>query len=205
MPFYFLQGLSLGFPAGVSPGPFLAFLLSQTLQRGWRRAIWLPLAVLVTNGPIVIIVLLTLARMPGWFIRVLQIAGGLLLLYLAWRAFQVLRKPAQAAALPANPRQAGRGAFLEAVAVSGFNPSAWLFWSTVGGPLVLESLAISAGHAMAFILGFFLTLVISQAGYILLFATASRIDPRLTRALNIASAVALLLIGLYRLGQGLVG
>ncbi|MBI1880094.1 MAG: hypothetical protein HYR94_18055 [Chloroflexi bacterium] len=79
---YFLQGLTLGLSATATPGPFQAFLLAQTLKNGWKRTLPATLAPLVTDGPIIFLVLLVLTQTPGWFLNVLQIAGGLFVLYL---------------------------------------------------------------------------------------------------------------------------
>ncbi len=206
MTVYLLQGLTLGFSASVSPGPFLAFLLSQSLSKGWRRTLWLALAPFITDGPIIVLALLVLTQTPSWFVRALDIAGGLLLIYLAKGAWDVFRKPAQPTPATTDPQApADRGSFAKAIAMNASSPGPYLFWGTVGGPLLIESWHKSAGHAASFVVGFYITLIGGLIGYILLFAAASRIDPRLTRALNFISALALLLFGLYRLWQGLVG
>lgn len=197
---YLVQGLTLGFSAAVSPGPFQAFLLSHTLKSGPRRSLALALAPLVTDGPIIALVLLALTQMPDSFLRLLQIAGGLLLLYLAKGASDVFRKSGRATPGEAAPIEGG---FLKAVAMNGLNPNPYIFWSTVGGPTLIRGWAESPSHDLSFILGFYLTLIGGLAGYILLFATASRIVPRLTRILNGVSALALLLFGLYQIWQGI--
>lgn len=202
---YLLQGLTLGFTNSVSPGPFLAYLLSQTLAKGWRHALPLTLAPFVTDGPIIALALLVLSQTPAWFLRVLEIGGGGLLIFLAWGAWQVFRRPAPEAAAPSEAgRESGRD-FLKAVGMNATSPGPYLFWSTVGAPTLIAGWAQSPGLAIAFAAGFYLTLIGGLVGYILLFATASRIDPRLTRALNLLSALALLGFGLYRIWQGLAG
>jgi len=204
MTLYLLQGLTLGFTASVSPGPFLAFMLSQTLANGWRRTLWLSLAPFITDGPIIALCLLVLTQTPLWFVRVLQIVGGLLLIYLAKGAWEVYRKSTQPAPAEVTPSQpATKAGFAKAIAMNAISPGPYLFWGTVGGPLLIEGWHKSVGHASAFVVGFYLTLIGGIVGYVLLFALASRIDPRLTRALNAISAVALLLFGLYRIYQGI--
>jgi threonine/homoserine/homoserine lactone efflux protein len=204
MTLYLLQGLTLGFTASVTPGPFLAFMLSQTLANGWRRTIWLALAPFITDGPIIILALLVLSQTPLWFVRLLQIAGGLLLIYLAKGAWDVYRKSTQPVPTPQEGQAVvAKAGFAKAIAMNAVSPGPYLFWGTVGGPLLIESWHKSAGHAGAFVLGFYLTLIGGIIGYVILFAAASSIDPRITRALNFVSALALLLFGLYRLYQGI--
>ncbi len=202
MVLYLVQGLSLGFSAAVSPGPFLAFLLSQTLAGGWRRALPITLAPLVTDGPIIALVLFVLTQTPGWFVRVLQIAGGLLLLYLAKGAFDVFRNWQGVGAVGS---EATKGSFLKGVAMNALNPNPYIFWSTVGGPTLLQGWAQSPAHAVVFMVAFYVTIIAGMCAYVILFATAHRLDPRLTRALNLASAILLLGFGLYRIYQGILG
>lgn len=204
MLFYLLQGLTLGFTASVSPGPFLAFMLSQTLANGWRRTLWLALAPFVTDGPIIALCLLVLTQMPDWFVRVLEVAGGLLLIYLAKGAWDVYRKSLQPTPT-VETTPSDKAGFTKAIAMNAVSPGPYLFWGTVGGPLLIESWHKSVGQAASFVVGFYLTLIGGIVGYVILFAVASRIDPRITRALNFISALMLLLFGLYRIYQGVVG
>src|SRR5262245_41947045 len=133
---YLAQGLSLGFSAAVSPGPFTAFLLSQTALGGWRRSLPIAFAPLVSDAPIVAVVLLLLTQLPGWFIRVIEIAGGLLLLYLARGAFDSVRFAgvrfagvrSADAATAAPPEAASRGgSFVKGVAMNALSPGPYLF------------------------------------------------------------------------------
>ena len=83
---FFLRGLALGLPAAAQPGPFQAYLLSQTMKNGWRHTLPAALAPLLSDGPIIILVVLILTQLPPWFLRVVRIAGGVFILYLAWKA-----------------------------------------------------------------------------------------------------------------------
>lgn len=66
---FLFQGITLGFSAGVSPGPFQAYLFSQTLKNGGRRTLPAVLAPLLSDGPII---LLVLTQTPAWFLRAVQ-------------------------------------------------------------------------------------------------------------------------------------
>jgi len=39
LPGYFIMGVVYAFAAAVQPGPFQAYLISQSLSHGWRRTI----------------------------------------------------------------------------------------------------------------------------------------------------------------------
>jgi threonine/homoserine/homoserine lactone efflux protein len=78
-----LQGIAYGVAAAAQPGPFQAYVLAQSLSRGWRRALPAALAPLLSDGPIIAIVLLVLSQVPPWLQRVLNFASGFFVLYLA--------------------------------------------------------------------------------------------------------------------------
>lgn len=198
----FLQGLTLGFSASVSPGPFMAYLLSQTLKLGARRALPLAAVPLLSDGPIVALVLLVLSQTPAWLVRGLELAGGGFLLYLAWGALRAAR---QAAEVRAQPGLAPGRNLLQGALMNFLNPNPWIFWSMIGGPLVLAAWSESAGVALTFFAGFYLTLIGGTAGFIVLFAAAHRLDRRLITALNLVSAGALVIFGLIQLYRGIVG
>ncbi len=199
---YLLQGLTLGFSAAVSPGPFQAYLLSQALKSGGRRAVRITLAPLVSDGPIIALVLTALTQTPDWFLRALQIAGGLFLLYLAYGAYSTFKT--FNAIMPVVADSA-RGSFFKGVAMNTLSPGPYVFWSVLAGPILLKGWAESPSLGLSFAIGFYLTMITALAALIILFATASRLGPRVTRALNGLSALALLLFGLYQLWQGVVG
>lgn len=196
---FFLQGLTLGFSASVAPGPFQAYLLTQALKLGPRRALPLAIVPLLSDGPIVTLVLIALSQMPSGLLRGLQIAGGAFLLYLAWSAFQAAR----AAAAPASTGVTAQRSLGQGVLMNLLNPNPWLFWSVIGGPLILAAWAQAPANALLFGLGFYLTLIAGTGALILLFATAHRLDPRLARVLNLIAALALAVFGLLQLGRGL--
>ena len=81
------------FASAVQPGPFLAYLISQSLTHGWRRTLPAAFAPLLSDGPIIIVVLFILTRLPPTMLIYLRLAGGVFLLYACgafrnWRAFR---------------------------------------------------------------------------------------------------------------------
>jgi len=199
---YLLQGLALGLPASAQPGPFQAYLLSQTMRNGWRKTLPASLAPLLSDGPILLLVLLILTRLPEGFLRVLQISGGLFILYLAWRAFRGLRMTTDpATAVSGEERQS----VLEAGLMNLLNPNPYIFWGIVAGPILLETWRANPAYAAAFLVGFYSVLIGGFALLIVLFGTAQRLGRRVSRILAIVSIVALVGFGCYQLYMGLFG
>lgn len=182
------------------PGPFQAFLLSQALKNGWKRTLPAALAPLVTDGPVIGLVLFVLTQTPAWFLDILRIAGGLFILYLSREGFLTFKNPAPALE-PSS--EAGRQTFLNAVVMNALNPNPYIFWSVVGVPIILTGWRESAGFGISFIAGFFGTFVCSLAALIIIFATAGRVDKRVSRILMGITAVALLVFGLYQVSTGI--
>jgi len=199
--FYFLQGAALALSATIMPGPFQAFLFSQSLKNGWKSTLPAAFAPLVTDGPVICLMLFVLTRTPSWFLDTLRIAGGLFILYLSREGFLAIKKPAPS---PTSSRETGRKTFVSAVVMNALNPNPYIFWSLVGAPIILTGWRESAGFGISFISGFFGTFVCALAVLIILFSTARRANQRLTRVLMFITAAALLVFGLYQIGTGIM-
>ncbi len=199
---YLVQGLVLGGTAAAQPGPLQAFLLSQTLKNGWRRTIWAAFAPLISDGPILVLVLLALTRLPDWFLILLRIGGGLFLLYLAWGAYQTFRL-VQSDRLNQSKTKAVQQGILKAALMNFLSPNPYLFWGTIAGPILIEAWRETAVNGLAFFFGFYGALVGGFIAFVILFAVAKRLDEKVSRVLSGISAVALFLFGVYQLYLGL--
>jgi threonine/homoserine/homoserine lactone efflux protein len=91
---FFLQGAALGLSAAASPGPFQTYLISESLSGGWKRGAPVAFAPLITDLPIILFSLFILNQMPPNFLRVISLAGGLFVFYLAWGLWKSWRQSA---------------------------------------------------------------------------------------------------------------
>ncbi|MBP7964453.1 MAG: LysE family transporter [Caldilineaceae bacterium] len=151
-------GLSLGFGAGISPGPLLTLVVTTTLERGFGAGLRVALAPILTDVPIVALVLLTLNILPPWALTALSVGGGLFVIYLG---IETLRS-APTAILSVQTDRPGRQDLLRGALVNLLSPHPWLFWIGVGGPLLLSAWGHSLWHGMAFLLGFYGLLIGSK-------------------------------------------
>ncbi len=206
MPAYIFQGLILGATAAAQPGPFQAFLLSLLARDGWRRALPAAFAPLLSDGPILILVLIVLTRLPEGLLSGLRIAGGLFLLYLAWGAWRSLRRAA-VDSMAAEPAAQGslRANVAKAALMNFLSPSPYIFWATVAGPILIEAWRRAPASGLGFLIGFYIALIGGLMLFILLLAGAGRVDPRVNQALGVVSVVGLLGFGLYQLAAGIGG
>jgi len=153
----FLSGLLLGFAAGVAPGPLLTLVVSQTLRFGTTEGLKVALAPLLTDLPIVLVSVLLLSQLSGseTVLGVISLGGALYLGFLAWEALRI--QPVEADFSHANPKSWRRGAL-----VNFLNPHPYLFWITVGGPLILKGMQKDPISPLLFVAGFYILLVGSK-------------------------------------------
>ncbi len=152
-------GVALGLPAGLAPGPLLALVITQTLRHGSREGARIAAAPLLTDGPVIAAGLLLLGALrdaTGLFAAVSAVGGGYVL-YLAWETWRSGPVVVDAQAQP--PRSWRKG-----VVVNLLNPHVYLFWGTVGVPLMLRLGGGGSLPAWAFVAAFFACLVGGKVG-----------------------------------------
>ena len=197
---YILQGIGYGFAAAAQPGPFQTYLISQSLAKGWRKALPATLAPLVSDGPIIALCLLVLSQVPDWFQRFLYMAGGVFVLYLAfgayksWRNFEIN--------IPEGESGMGRSVW-KAALTNALSPAPYVFWSLVTGPILMRGWRETPIHGIGFLAGFYTTLISGSGLVVLIFGVARELGPRVNRILIGISAIALFGFGLYQLWMGI--
>ncbi|HUS94875.1 MAG TPA: LysE family transporter [Patescibacteria group bacterium] len=199
---YFIQGLLLGFPAAATPGPLQAFFLSETMRVRWRRALPSALAPLISDLPIILLVLVILTRTPDWFLRIIRISGGLFLLYLATTYLTNYRRGLQDESPTEQPV---RLSLFKAAMTNLLSPNPYFFWGIVAGPILLSALRESSSAGLSFVLGFYGTLIGGFVLFITLFAAGRRFAPRLISSFSLMAILALALFGIFQLYSGIYG
>ena len=130
---YIIQGIGFGFAAAAQPGPLQTYILSQAITKGWKKSLPAAFAPLVSDGPIIVACLLVLRQLPDSFQKVLYIAGGLFVLYLAYGAYKSWRDfESQLSISESGAEQSVHKAAL----VNLLAPGAYIFWSLVTGPIL---------------------------------------------------------------------
>ena len=197
---YLLQGIGYGLAAASQPGPFQTYLISQTLTRGWKRTLPAALAPLVSDGPIILICVLVLSQVPVWMQRILYIAGGLFILYLAYGTYDSWKNfDSRLPSLETGTQQS----ILKAALMNALSPGPYIFWTLVTGPILLKGWRETPVNGIGFLIGFYVTLISSLAALILIFGTAAKLGPKFNRMLLGISAIALTCFGLYQLWLGI--
>jgi threonine/homoserine/homoserine lactone efflux protein len=188
-------GGGFAFAAAVMPGPLQAFLMSCVTRHGWQRTLPAAFAPLLSDGPIAVLMLAVLTRLPESLGRILQGAGGVFLLWLALATWREWRRP--------PPPQATGGApprtLWQAVTVNVLNPNPYLGWSLVLGPACVKAWQRSPAAAVALVASFYVTMVSVTIGLIVLFGATRFLGSGVRRGLVLVSALTLAGLGAWRL------
>jgi threonine/homoserine/homoserine lactone efflux protein len=194
-----LTAAAVGFSAGVTPGPLQAVFLSYAVKGGWKKALPAAFAPLVSDAPVILIVLILLRSLPDIFLYALQIGGALFLLYLAWDSFKAFRQYREVEEMGETN---GLQTLLKATLVNLLAPGPWLFWSLINGPNFLEAWSVSHGWGIAYLISFYSTFILTNIVLIGLFSTVRRMGEKVRRSMLLASAVVLAGFAVYQFLAG---
>ena len=155
---FIVSGVVFGLAAGVTPGPLLALVVTQSVQHGTREGMKVAAAPLVTDAPIIAVSVVVVSRLGaaeailGW----LALLGAGVLAYLSY-ASATATAPGQGAS-PRPARSLATG-----VVANLFNPHPYLFWLAVGGPTLGRAWDAGAAVAGGFLIAMYGSLVGSKA------------------------------------------
>lgn len=200
------QSIGFGFSAGVNPGPLQTFLISTTLSRGWRNGMVVTFAPIISDAPIVLMMTVLLHNIPDSAARVIQIIGGLFLLWLAWNTWKALRAGHLIGGeASVDPTLGSRRTLAQAVAMNMLNPNPYIYWGTVTGPILIAGLEESVWYGVAFLVGFYGVFWCINVVIVLAFDRLRRLDETLTRNALLLSILVLAVLGVVLLSQGITG
>ena len=150
-------GALFGLSAGLTPGPLFTLVVAQTLKYGVREGVLVSAAPILTDMFIIALSFFVLSGLStlGPVLGAFSLAGGAYVLYLAWETAGV--KPVRVDMDAAAPRSLRLG-----IIANFLNPHPYLFWATVGMPLLLKYGENGPAAPAAFILIFYVLLVGSK-------------------------------------------
>lgn len=200
------RGIGLGFGAGSTPGPFMSYLIATTLSRGWKVGFIVILAPLVSDIPIIIMTTLLLAELSDSVVSVMQIIGGLFVLYIAWGAWGQYDAGESFVGKTDDIKVSEDGIFMQtirqAVTMNLLSPGPYLFWGTVNGPLLRDGFDQSVWHGVGFLLAFYGTFIGFMAGMVLVFDRLRTVDERMTQRIILVAIIVLGILGVSLILEG---
>lgn len=154
---FLFSGTVFGLSAGLSPGPLLTLVISETLKHGIREGVKVAIAPLISDLPIVLAAMFLFSRLSDMkpALGMIFLSGSLFLAYLGYESL-VFK------GFDADIRQTEPQSLKKGIVANFLNPSPYLFWISVGSPEMLKALKINAFSAAGFILCFYLFLVGSK-------------------------------------------
>jgi len=149
-----LTAIVLGATSGLSPGPLLTLVVAESFQKGFRAGAAVSLAPIMTDAPIVLlmIALANALSSMNYVIGALYLAGSGYLVYLSVEIFRIRGMEVDAA-------HNIRASFVKGIVANLLNPAPYVFWLTVGAPLLLQAKEISWTVVAAFLGAFYGLLV----------------------------------------------
>jgi len=163
-----LFGIVVGLAAGLSPGPLITLVVSETLKNGKKEGIEVAISPLISESPIILFVLLILSSVGGNFLVLgaISLIGASFLIYLGLSNLRAYVKESR--------KHLGRnGALLSGVTTNLLNPNTYMFWLTIGGPMILDSTQVDISMAIFFVIGFY-TMLVGSGTVVAIFVAKSK-------------------------------
>jgi threonine/homoserine/homoserine lactone efflux protein len=154
---FLFSGIVFGLSGGLAPGPLLTLVISETLKHDIRAGVKISLAPLITDLPIILVAVSLLSRLANvhFLLGLISVCGAAFLVYLGFESISF--RGADLSAVPVNPQS-----FRKGVVANFLNPSPYLFWFSIGAPMVIKATDVSLLAAIFFIAGFYILLVGSK-------------------------------------------
>lgn len=150
-------GIILGLSSGLSPGPLLTLVLTQTIKHNRVEGIKVALSPLVTDFPIILITVLILGRLAQFdlFLAIISFIGAIFLAYLGFGSIRTRE-------LNIGLQDVNTGSFKKGIIANFLNPSPYLFWATVGTPLMFRAYKTGLMTAVLYMFSFYVFLIGSK-------------------------------------------
>jgi len=153
---FVLSGALLGLTAGISPGPLLTLVIAQTIRHNRTEGIKVALSPLITDLPIIAMAFLLYTRLSGFdtVLAIIAFAGGI---FVAHLGIDTLRSRG----IDPELKEENPGSMKRGIMANFLSPHAYIFWATVGTPILFRAYELSILSAILF-LGSFYTLLVGS-------------------------------------------
>ncbi len=194
-----LLGAGMGWAAGLVPGPLHTLIVATSIRRGFRAGAAVAFAPPIADMPVIPIALLAVGSMSEGVVRWLSFAGGLFVL---WLGYDTIRLAGRAEVDEVAPRSD----LLKGIVTNLLNPHPWLFWLSVGAPILVAAWTQDPARALAFAAGFYGLMVATKLVVAYLASHGRRLAGSAWYArLVVASGVLLLAMGGLLIRDSVVG
>ncbi|MGB5224397.1 MAG: LysE family transporter [Arenicellales bacterium] len=157
MVYYLTIGIILGLSAGFTPGPLLTLVVSETLEHGIKAGIKVSIAPIITDLPIIILTIYVFSQLSNFnnILGVVSLVGGCFVLFLAYESLSSKTKETNFE--EEMPKSLAKG-----ILANVLSPYPYLFWLSVGAPIMTKAQDLNRLAPLAFILAFYVFLLGSK-------------------------------------------
>ncbi len=154
---YLTMGAVFGLTAGISPGPLLTLVISETLRHNKTEGMKIAVAPLITDIPIVLLTIFILSKMASsdFVLGIISILGGIFIAYLGYDSIK--SRGIEIDIQNLKPKSIRKG-----IIVNILSPHPYIFWLMVGAPITVKAYQANPFAAFAFIIAFYVLLVGSK-------------------------------------------
>jgi threonine/homoserine/homoserine lactone efflux protein len=160
---FVLMAAVFGLTAGISPGPLLTLVISETISHNKSGGIKVALAPLITDLPIVTLAFIVFSRYSQFSIilNMISFTGGIFLVYLGYECIKTK-------GMGIDIEKGGQKSLVKGVIANLLNPHPYLFWITIGVPLALKAYQVNLTTLVLYFLAFYTLLIGSKIAVALL-------------------------------------
>lgn len=160
---YLATGAFFGFTAGISPGPLLALVITETLKHNKNEGFKVAAAPLITDLPIILVTYFLFSGLSQFnlLLAIISFLGGIYFIWLGYETIKTRGLNVEEANL--NPASLKKG-----IAANFLNPNPYIFWFTAGIPTAFKAYEKSLLTVILYFLLFYILLIGSKVGVALL-------------------------------------
>ncbi len=147
-------GIVLGLSAGLAPGPLLTLVISETLQHDIRAGVKVAIAPFITDLPIILLTVLVLSKISDIHIilAIVSFCGSGFILKMG---VENMRRGGVAVVVKTSKPQS----FRKGILANLLSPHPYLFWLSVGMPIMEKAMRVNVAAVALFLVSFYLLLV----------------------------------------------
>ena len=159
------MGAVLGLTAGMSPGPLLTLVITETLNHNRREGIRIAVSPLFTDIPIILVSLFVFSSLDQFnlILGIISMLGGIFVAYLGYETIKTRELTVGNVYIQSTSLKKG-------IITNFLSPHPYLFWVTVGAPLALKAFETNIPTLILFFLSFYFFLIGSKISVALLVA-----------------------------------
>ena len=194
----FFSSFTVALSGAMMPGPLLTTTITESLRRGFITAPLLMAGHGILELALIYAILLGLSPLLNnqWFFISVSLAGGVILLGMAWSLWRSI--PALNLGEANGKKGEERNLVLQGITVSASNPYFSIWWATIGLGYIMQSLRFGPAGIASFFAGHILADCLWYGAVALALARGRRfLSPRMYRMLMSAGAALLAFFASY--------